>query len=214
MSDATRDLADAIRYLIERMVATEAPPEVFAGVADDLREIATRFEPYPRVPLYIGYAETALSGDATGPFDHSPLLGVANPLAPPLRVQVEDGGVVGTVTFGSAYEGPPGCVHGGMVAAAFDELLGFAQIVGGHPGMTGRLIVHYRSPTPLHTELRLAAAIERVDGRKTFCRGTIHAGDRLCAEAEGLFVAMNPERFQGLVADRQARLASDGGGAP
>ena len=214
MSDATRDLADAIRFLIERMVATEAPPEVFAGVADDLRQIAQRFEPYGRVPLYTGYAEAATAGDATGPFDHSPLLGLANPLAPPMRLRVDDGKVVGTAVFGSAYEGPPGCVHGGMVAAAFDELLGFAQIVGGNPGMTGRLIVHYRSPTPLHTELRLAGAIDRVEGRKTFCTGTIHAGDRLCAEAEGLFVAMGAERFQGLVADRQARLASDGGGSP
>ena len=56
--------------------------------------------------------------------------------------------------------------------------------------------------------------IERVDGRKTICRGTIHADDRLCAEAEGLFVAMNRDRFQGLLDERQARLASGGGGAP
>jgi acyl-coenzyme A thioesterase PaaI-like protein len=215
MADETRDLADAIRFLIERMVATEAPPEVFAGVADDLRAVARRFEPFDKVPLYSGYAEAANAGDPAGPFDHSPLLGVANPLSPPLRLQVEDDrSVVGTATFGSAYEGPPGCVHGGMVAAAFDELLGFAQIIGGNPGMTGRLIVHYRSPTPLHTELRLAGSIDRIEGRKTFCTGTIHAGDRLCAEAEGLFVAMGGERFQSLIADRQARLASDGGGSP
>jgi hypothetical protein len=43
------------------------------------------------------------------------------------------------VTFGSAYEGPPGCVHGGYVAAAFDEMLGFVQSLGGNPGMTARL---------------------------------------------------------------------------
>jgi acyl-coenzyme A thioesterase PaaI-like protein len=214
MSKHTRELASAMRELIERMVATEAPPEVFAGVADDLREIAARFEPYGQVPLYDGFAEAANAGDTAGPFDNSPVMGAANPLAPPLDLRVVDGGVLGTVTFGSAYEGPPGCVHGGYVAAAFDELLGLAQIVGGNPGMTGRLIVHYRSPTPLRTELRLAGSIERVEGRKTFCRGTMHAGDRLCAESEGLFVAMDGERFKGLLEERQARLASGGGGAP
>ena len=214
MSESMRELAASVRVLIERMVATDAPPEVFAGVADELRAVAARFEPYDKVALYDGFAEAANAGDATGPFEHSPFLGLANPLSPPLRLRVEDGGIVGTATFGSAYEGPPGCVHGGFVAAAFDELLGYAQIVGKQPGMTARLTVNYRSPTPLRTELRLAGRIDRVEGRKTFCHGTIHAGDVLCAEAEGLFVAMGGDRFQSLLTDRQARLASDGGGAP
>ena len=54
--------------------------------------------------------------------------------------------MVGTATFGAAYEGPPGCVHGGFVAAAFDEVLGSTQSLSGEPGMTGRLTVNYRSP--------------------------------------------------------------------
>ena len=214
MIDDFNDLADAMRELIERMVGTHAPPEVFAGLADELRSVAARFEPYPRTPLYVGFAEAANAGDPAGPFDLSPFMGTANPLAPPIRLHLEGDRVVGTVTYGSASEGPPGCVHGGHVAAAFDELLGYAQIVGGAPGMTGRLTVHYRRPTPLHTELRLAGGIDRVDGRKTICTGTIHAGDMLCAEAEGLFIAMQGERFQELMAERQARLASGGGGSP
>ena len=214
MGEDVRDLAAAIRELIETMVATDAPPEVFAGLADDLRAAASRFEPYDKVALYDGFAEAANAGDATGPFEHSPFLGLSNPLSPPLRLRVDDGRIVGTATFGSAYEGPPGCVHGGFVAAAFDELLGYAQIIGKQPGMTARLTINYRSPTPLRTELRFEGAIDRVEGRKTFCHGTIHAVDVLCAEAEGLFVAMGGDRFQSLLAERQARLASDGGGAP
>ena len=80
--------------------------------------------------------------------------------------------------------------------------------------MTGRLTVHYRSPTPLHTELALEGRIDRVDGRKTFCIGTIHAGDRLCAEAEGLFVAVDARALPG-AAGRPAGPARVGwGGAP
>ena len=214
MNDDVRDLAAAMRELIERMVGTNAPPEVFAGVADELRAVAARFEGYPKTPLFEGFAEAANAGDPSGPFDHSPFMGLANPLAAPLRLRLEDDRVVGSVQYGSAYEGPPGCVHGGHIAGAFDELLGYAQLVGGAPGMTGRLTVHYRSPTPLHTELRLAGGIDRVDGRKTICTGTIHAGDVLCAEAEGLFIAMQGERFASLIEARQARLASGGGGSP
>src|SRR5690606_17353993 len=107
--------------------------------------------------------------------------------------------------FGDAYEGPPGCVHGGYVAAAFDEVLGSAQSLGGRPGMTGRLTVHYRSPTPLRTELRFAGWVDRVEGRKTFTLGTLYAGDRLCAEAEGLFIAIDVRRYMELRRERDER---------
>jgi acyl-coenzyme A thioesterase PaaI-like protein len=210
-AEEVRALADAVRALIHEMVATSAPMEVFAGVAEDLREVARRFEPYPREFLYQGVRESALAdadevgSDYEGPFDLSPLLGRANPLAPPLRLQVEDDRVAGTATFGPAYEGPPGCVHGGYVAAAFDELLGLVQMLGGQPGMTGRLVVNYRSPTPLQTELRLEGRIDRVEGRKTICTGQIYAGDVLCAEAEGLFVSVDFEKIRAIAdaADRK-----------
>lgn len=205
-----RDLADAVRALIHEMVATTAPTEVFEGVAEELRAVARRFEPYPRQYLYQGVRESAIAeagavgDDYEGPFDLSPLLGRANPLAPPLRLEVHGDHVTGTATFGSAYEGPPGCVHGGFVAAAFDELLGLVQMLGGQPGMTGRLVVNYRSPTPLLTELTLRGRIDRVEGRKTICTGEILAGDQLCAEAEGLFVNVDFSRILALAerADR------------
>ena len=172
-AEAVRDLADAVRGLIHEMVATGAPAEVFAGVADDLRAVAERFAPYPKQHLYEGIREAAI-GDADallhdyeGPFDLSPVMGRANPLAPPLRLAVDGQQVTGTATFGAAYEGPPGCVHGGYVAAAFDELLGLVQMLGGSPGFTGRLTVHYRTPTPLLTELTLTGrsiSAERTPG--------------------------------------------------
>ena len=95
--------------------------------------------------------KSANAGEPFGFFDHSPMLGQANPLAPPIRLWLEGDRIHGTATFGAAYEGPPGCVHGGYVAAAFDEVLGSTQSLSGSPGMTGRLTVHYRKPTPLNT---------------------------------------------------------------
>jgi acyl-CoA thioesterase FadM len=94
------------------------------------------------------------------------------------------------------------------VAAAFDEVLGYAQSLTGNPGMTGRLEVSYRSPTPLHTPLRFEAWVERVEGRKITARCTLHAGERLCAEATGLFITIKPGTFEKLVAERERREAS------
>ncbi len=67
---------------------------------------------------------------------------------------VDAHGVIGHANFGVAYEGPPGYVHGGIIAAAFDEVLGMAQSLTGNPGMTGTLSIRYRRPDPcLLTEL-------------------------------------------------------------
>mgnify|MGYP006303230097 CR=1 FL=1 len=116
----------------------------------------------------------------------------------------------GHARFGPAYEGPPGCVHGGWVAAAFDEVLGFAQSLTGIPGMTGTLTVIYRRPTPLETDLRFEARVERTEGRKRFVRGTVTGGGELTAEAEGIFIAIDPERFRNLLEERARRAEEEG----
>ena len=89
-------------------------------------------------------------------------------------------------------------MHGGFVAAAFDEVLGFVQSLSGRPGMTGTLIVRYRKPTPLHTPLRFTAEYLRSEGRKLYTEARVHAGDVLCAEAEGIFVSIARARFEEL----------------
>jgi acyl-coenzyme A thioesterase PaaI-like protein len=199
-----RRMAGAVRSVIERFVGTTAPLDVFHGIADELEAIAARLAEYPQEHLFTGFAETGPAGDSLGPYDHSPFMGLSNPLAPPMHLRFDGDRVRGTVTCGSAYEGPPGHVHGGFVAAMFDELLGLAQSVSGAHGMTGRLIIHYRSPTPLHHELTLDGWLERADGRKIVCRGTLHHGDVLCAEAEALFITVDFERLRRMIEEREA----------
>ena len=147
-------VADAIRACSTAWCSRARPNEVIEAAAADLEAVAERFSDYTNKSIYEGFAESANAGEPFGFFDHSPMLGRANPLAPPIRLWLEGDQMVGTATFGAAYEGPPGCVHGGYVAAAFDEVLGSTQSLSGSPGMTGRLTVNYRSPTPLETELR------------------------------------------------------------
>ena len=89
------------------------------------------------------------------------------------------------------------------MAAAFDEVLGLAQSLGGSPGMTGTLTIRYRKPTPLHTDLRFVARLDRQDGRKIYCSGELYAGDLLCAEAEGIFISVDIGRMAELMARRQ-----------
>jgi hypothetical protein len=202
-------VADAIRGVLHAMVQTSAPIDVIEAVATDVEQAAGRFDGYTSKSMYEGFAEAANAGAPFGFFDHSPMLGQANPLAPPIRLWLEGDRILGTATFGAAYEGPPGCVHGGYVAAAFDEVLGSTQSLSGSPGMTGRLTVHYRKPTPLQTELRFEGWIENVTGRKILTRGELRAGDVLCAEAEGLFISIDLSKFADMKEARDRRH-SDG----
>lgn len=204
-----RRLADAARRVLHGLVLTDADEADLRDAADRLEAVATLFDRSSIRSIYEGFAESANSGDPHGFFDHSPMIGRANPLAPPIVLrQVDDVTMEGVATFGPAYEGPPGCVHGGYVAAAFDEVLGSAQSLSGQPGMTARLVVHYRSPTPLGAEVQLVGRYDRVEGRKVFATGTLHAGDRLCAEAEGLFVSIDSEKFAALVQAREEQRSA------
>ena len=98
-----------------------------------------------------------------------------NPHSPPFELEFRDDHVIVTGVFGAACEGPPGYVHGGWVALAFDEALGLANVASGYGGLTGRLTVRYRRPTPLYTEVRFEAHTARVDGRRLVTVGTLHS---------------------------------------
>lgn len=135
--------------------------------------------------------------------DRSPFMGLMNPLAPPMSARLDPddgewGSVHCTVTFTEPFEGPPGHVHGGFLAGVFDEILGQAQSLSGRPGMTGKLSISYRAPTPLFAELQLRGWIERIEGRKIFTHATLHNGATLCCEADGLFISM-PEDLRHLL---------------
>jgi acyl-coenzyme A thioesterase PaaI-like protein len=194
-----RRLADAMRRVISHMVLSDAPEQELSDAADALERFGERLAVHPKLERVMGHAEAANAGNVAAFFDQSPLIGLANPLAPPVTIS-RSGPLTATatVTFGSAYEGPPGHVHGGFVAAAFDEVLGYVQSLGGHPGMTGRLTIHYRRPTPLHTPLRFEAQLVREQGRKIFTEAQLYDGTTLTAEAEGLFVSIPRQRLEKL----------------
>jgi acyl-coenzyme A thioesterase PaaI-like protein len=104
------------------------------------------------------------------------------------RTVDEDRRVTHELHLGALYEGPPGLVHGGVSALVLDQVLGEAAAVGGSPGMTGRLTVHYRRPTPLG-DLTVSARLESNEGRKAIVKGELRDADgQVTVEAEGLFI--------------------------
>ena len=89
------------------------------------------------------------------------------------------------------------CLHGGFVAAAFDDLMGLAQMASGKAGYTGTLTVRMLKPTPLNRRIDYEAHLEHFEGRKIWCRATAHDGAQLLADAEILFIAARQPYWEG-----------------
>lgn len=124
----------------------------------------------------------------------SPLLGALHASAPPFAFTLDGSDLHARGSFNAAHEGPPGYVHGGWVALAFDEALGATNVAGGIPALTGRLTVRYRRPTPLGAEVLLDARTAQIDGRRVTAQGTMTVDGTITAEAEGLFITIDAER--------------------
>lgn len=187
--DASRNLADALRRMIHRLALVRPPADALNRAAEAANAFADQLDTLPARSQAWEVSEAGLQPrDFIG---HSPVSGPYNPIAPPLVMQVVDDGpgehhIEGKITFGAAYEGPPGHCHGGWVSAMFDELLGYVQM---QPGFTAYLKVDYRRPTPLNRELQLKGWVDNVEGRKRLIRGTCSLDGVLLTEAVGLFIA-------------------------
>lgn len=186
---AKRRVADAIRQLTTVLVTSSPDIDKMHSIAEQLETTAAEFAETPRVYGRLNWAKSGEHG-SFGQVSHelNPLAGLSNPLAPPVNSWIEGDIARGSCFCSWSYEGPPGSVHGGYVAAIFDQFLGMAQTLGGQPGMTGYLHVNYHQRTPLNTKLELEAELVKVEGRKTIIQGKMFAQGTLTASCEGLFV--------------------------
>jgi hypothetical protein len=166
--------------------ATEVDVDVLDALVDDMAGLVERVETLPDLRRRGGLALSGYPDSAL--MERSGISGRANPLAAPLHLEVGPDKTTGWAVWTDAYEGPPGCLHGGFVAAAFDDLLGLAQMASGTAGFTGTLTVRMRRPTPLNARIDYEAGVEKVSGRKITVWGKAWHGEDLLGEATILFI--------------------------
>ena len=175
-----------------RAVAVDEPRMQAALTADDMQQRMAQ----ALVAGQEGRAARAREVGIAGFFPYSPYVGPLNAVAPPVAFEIVDAEPWDELRaehrFDPITNGPPGGVHGGMIAGVFDELLGSVCVLNDVAGFTGTLSIRYRSLTPLEEPVTMRAWVDRVEGRKTFAKGTFHRDDTLCAEAEGVFIGIEP----------------------
>ena len=142
-------------------------------------------------------------GDRARNRELSPWSGLLNTVSPPMTLEVgelSDGrpAMLGRARLDRVREGPPQCAHGGVVAGLFDEVMGAAQrLTGREGGVTGRLTIRYRKPTPLGTDLVFRAWIDDDRHRRVRVKADcVMAGDPadaavITAQAEAIFLRVS-----------------------
>jgi acyl-coenzyme A thioesterase PaaI-like protein len=177
-------LADAVRELVDATIRTEVDDDVVAEARSAIEAVTRSLRQRTR-PTGVSYR---LDGGRALPLGNA-AVGVCNPIAPPIVVRHEGGGRCWSeFVLGSAYEGPPNLVHGGVSALVLDHMLGEAASEGlSKPRFTGTITVKYLRGTPLGP-LRSDAWVDRKEGVKVFARGSISDAAGVTVEAEGVFI--------------------------
>ena len=216
LTEARFDAADALRALANAFHAREVDDTTLEQVAVSARELTAALEQGPRrervIPSFSEFGAAVAEPDPDGPrrqgMADRAVVGNANPFSVDVETAIHDEVAVAQVTFGAAFEGAPGRVHGGMVAAVLDDLAGYALAFEGEPGFTGTLEVMYRAPVPIEREIEFRTWVRGREGRKLFVEAEARLDERVLATAKLTMILVDHEHFRTHASDLLA-----GGGA-
>ncbi len=192
-----RALANLVRSLASLTMLTTVEDRRLVQATELVREAVEDLSASARSGRYAGVPGLS-PGSATNDlvWETHAAFGASNPLAPPVTAEEYQGRVTGNVTFGSAWEGGPGLVYGGFIAAVFDGMCGRAVMSAGHVGVTRSLNVRFLRPTPLRKSLKVqTVAGERV-GRNVSVTGQLWDDDTLTCEVEAVFTCVQPDQYR------------------
>ena len=202
VSDARFDAAAALRKLAHAFNARDATDETLERVTSAAEDLTVELERRARrervIPAFDELTNDRTDSDGPRPqgmADRS-VVGGANPTAVEIETTLDGDVAVAQVVFGAAFEGAPGRVHGGMVAAVLDDIAGFALGIAGEPGFTGTLKVVYRAPVPIERPIEFRTWVRGREGRKLFVEAEARLDDRVLATAELTMILVDREHYR------------------
>jgi acyl-coenzyme A thioesterase PaaI-like protein len=194
--------AAALRRLGHAMMGHDADDQLLERVADAADRVAGDLESAPRrerdfLEMKRRMFDVSVpDGEQIVHFDECFVSGPFNPMGIAIEVHRDGEEAVARVRLGPAFEGAPGRAHGGIVAAVFDDVLGYLLTFEQQPGFTGELTVRYHAPTPIAQPLEFRAWLVEREGRKLRTEAVATAGGEAVATAHATFVVIDPSRFR------------------
>jgi acyl-coenzyme A thioesterase PaaI-like protein len=215
ITEARVEAAAALRALVHSFTAHDVDDETLRRLAREVQALLPALDAAPRrtrsIPSFDEAMAVAAQPDAARRYAMADraIVGPANPTSVDVEMTREDEHEgVAQVVFGPAFEGALGRVHGGMVAAVFDDLAGFVLGFVGRPGFSVRLEVTVRAPVPTEVPVEFRVRLREQQGRKLLVEGEARLGGQVLATAETMMVTVGQEHFE---THAQDLLARDGG---
>lgn len=179
--------------LTEQVLRLDAPDDKLNEYIEHIRQLRAELAQYGQRD-YNGILERLLAGagsadDVTDLVDFEILSGKASPMSPPLELWLDGDRVRGRATFGLAFQGPPGRVHGGVLSLALDMLMAKTQDFVRQIGMTGTLNIRYLAGTPINTPVDFEARLVTLERRKLRCEGSVWVNGQQTVAAEGIWIS-------------------------
>ena len=198
--DPRTEAAAALRDLVHGFAACDADGDALRALATAARTQTAKLERTPRrdrlALMQAGLGKEGFPDRVAGSsFEDRAVGGTSNPTGVELDVRFEGQEIVAEVVLRRAFEGAPGRAHGGIVAAAFDDVTGFVIGLLREPAFTGELTVRYVAPVPVDETLVMRARLDGRERRKLFISAEAHAGDLLVATCKAIYITVDPTRF-------------------
>jgi acyl-coenzyme A thioesterase PaaI-like protein len=195
-TEATRAAAAAsLRDLAHAFAAHDADDDVLTHIGEVAAGLTRQLDDTPtrdRLALMRrGFRE---SGMGLG-FEDRAVGGASNPTSVELAVRYEGDEIIADVVLRPAFEGAPGRAHGGIVAAAFDDVTGFVIAQIHEPAFTGELTVRYLAPVPVDEPLEIRARLDGRERRKLFLSGEVRADGEVIATCKATYITVDPGVF-------------------
>lgn len=179
---AYKEMLSAVRGFQNAVVQANPTPQQLAQMTGSLRQMQAVLE------------AQALPEDQRWYGRGSSRTGKLQLVTPELTVEyMDDSRIEAHTVAGEFFLGMNSAMHGGVVAAIFDSLLGrMSSGLEARVSRTAYLTTNFKAITPLNQRLDLVASLDSVQRRKRFVSGQIWHDGVLCAEAEALFIELLP----------------------
>jgi len=196
--EARTAAAAALRDLNHSFASGDPEDDVLASIEDTAKALVGRLDGAPRRDR-LALMRNRPDGSVLGGrgFEDRAVAGLSNPTSIDLEVRYDNDEVVARVVLRRAFEGAPGRAHGGIVAAAFDDVTGFVIGMLQEPAFTGELTVRYLAPVPVDEPLEMRARLDGRERRKLFISGEARAGDSIVATCHAIYITVDPSMFAG-----------------
>ena len=125
-----------------------------------------------------------------------------NPESMMIKPFIKDRKVYAKYSFEKRFEGGPGLVHGGILSAALDDMMGYSTIIHNKFAVTANLEVNFLIPTPVLKEFEILAWVKKIDGKKIYTESLIKSDEQIHVESSAMFIDLGLDAAEFFAPDK------------